>query len=853
MRNSIRTRLTVTLIGLAIGPLLVAGVILARQSFTIQTRQALDLQREVARRVATQVTAFFEELEHELSLASKMYALPELDQDEKHSIFKLLIAQDVFERLVLLDSQGRTQVYLTRLARLSTEPDDYTQADEFVVPQTTGEVYYSPVRLEVTTGEPLITIAIPLLDVQTGLADGVLVSEVRLKKIWDLIADVRVSPGQSIYIVDAQGNVVAHQNPSVVLRGTRFAVPKQDGIQPGLAGSSAVLAIDMVHVSQQEFNIVVEQATPEALTLAINTVYVTVSVVVATLVVAGMLGFLIVRQIVRPIQTMATTARVISAGDLSQQVPVTRHDELGILASTFNDMTGQLGTVINDLEQQIAERKRAEESLREVNETLQALFDHSPLAIIVIDLDSHVLLWNKAAESMYGWTAQEVRGELLSTIPRDKLKEHQTIRDRVTNGESMTNLELIRQRKDGSTFFLEASIAPLRDATGKVYAQVSIGADITERKQAEEALRKKTEELDQFFTVSLDLLCIADTEGYFRRLNPQWEIILGYSLSELEGQRFLDLVHPDDQASTVAALDDLGAQRAVLNFVNRYRCKDGSYSWIEWRSYPVGNLIYAAARDITERKQAENEREELIAELETKNAELERFTYTVSHDLKSPLITIKGFLGLLAQDAAVGNKDRLEHDIHTINTAADKMQQLLDDLLELSRIGRLMNPPEEVSFDAIAHEAIELVRGRIVAHGVEIVIAPDLPIVYGDRARLVEVVQNLVDNACKFMGGQLYPRIEIGVRHSSATSDGGEVIFYVRDNGIGIEPKYQDRIFDLFTKLDPTSEGTGIGLAIVKRIVEIHNGTIWVESAGKGSGTTFYFTLPAKIKEDNTR
>ncbi|KAB2921635.1 MAG: PAS domain S-box protein, partial [Candidatus Contendobacter sp.] len=147
-----------------------------------------------------------------------------------------------------------------------------------------------------------------------------------------------------------------------------------------------------------------------------------------------------------------------------------------------------------------------------------------------------------------------------------------------------------------------------------------------ERNRAEQALREKTKELDQFFTVTLDLLCIADTDGYFHRLNPQWEVVLGYSLSELEKRRFLDLVHPDDRANTLAVLGKLGAQKIVLNFVNRYRCKDGSYRWIEWRSYPLGNLVYAAARDITDRKRAEEElerhREHLEERVTERTAEL---------------------------------------------------------------------------------------------------------------------------------------------------------------------------------------------------------------------------------------
>ena len=229
--------------------------------------------------------------------------------------------------------------------------------------------------------------------------------------------------------------------------------------------------------------------------------------------------------------------------------------------------------------------------------------------------------------------------------------------------------------------------------------------------------------------------------------------------------------------------------------------------------------------------------EGLVKELENKNAELERFTYTVSHDLKSPLITIRGFLGYLEKDAIEGNIDRLRGDLQRIAGAAEKMQNLLDELLELSRIGRLVNKPEKVPFETIAQEAVSLVEGRLSAGNIKVEIGSNLPTVFGDRARLVEVLQNLVDNAAKFMGKQTQPKIEIGARQ-----DGELVIFFVRDNGIGIEPKYHEKIFGLFDKLNTSTEGTGVGLALVKRIIEVHNGRIWVESE-PGRGSNFYFTL----------
>ncbi|MBX3036728.1 MAG: GAF domain-containing protein [Anaerolineales bacterium] len=239
-------------------------------------------------------------------------------------------------------------------------------------------------------------------------------------------------------------------------------------------------------------------------------------------------------------------------------------------------------------------------------------------------------------------------------------------------------------------------------------------------------------------------------------------------------------------------------------------------------------------------------RETLINQLETKNAELERFTYTVSHDLKSPLVTINGFLGYLEADVAANDMKRFRHDSERIKEAVVKMHTLLSELLELSRIGRVANPSEIIPFEELIKDAIELVGGRIDKNKVIINIQPNLPSVFGDRQRLTEVLQNLIDNAAKFVRAETNPNIDIGYDGE----ENGLHIFFVRDNGIGIPQELHDRIFGLFDKLDPHSEGTGIGLAIVKRIVEVHGGRIWVQSeAGKGS--TFFFTLPKSKNQIN--
>ena len=268
----------------------------------------------------------------------------------------------------------------------------------------------------------------------------------------------------------------------------------------------------------------------------------------------------------------------------------------------------------------------------------------------------------------------------------------------------------------------------------------------------------------------------------------------------------------------------------------------------------IGRIL--VARDITEQKQAEAELrkaydelelrvqqrtaelEAVNRDLEQKNAELERYTYTVSHDLRSPLVTISAYLGYLEKDTKSGDVVRIKKDTERIANAVDRMDKLLKDLLELSRIGRMVNPPQKIQFLDLVNAALDIVHGRLDESGITVQIHPNLPSVFGDKSRLTEVLQNLIDNAAKFMGDQPEPTIEIGVDGE----EGDAPVFFVRDNGMGIAPEYHEQVFGLFNRLDPLVEGTGVGLALVKRIIEFHGGRIWVES-DLGNGAAFYFTL----------
>lgn len=365
------------------------------------------------------------------------------------------------------------------------------------------------------------------------------------------------------------------------------------------------------------------------------------------------------------------------------------------------------------------------------------------------------------------------------------------------------------------------------------------------RARASEEKYRLISRVSSDYTFSTEL----DAEGNMR-LNwvaGAFESMTGYTFEEYSAHGGWPAhLHPDDVERDSLAFEKLRTNQQVVHEL-RTRKKDGSIQWVRVYAHPIWDErenrlvgIVGAVQDITERKLVEQEREALIRELEAKNAELERFTYTVSHDLKSPLVTITGFLGFIERDAATGNITRVKRSIARIADATEKMETLLNDLLELSRIGRVMNPPDDIPFGNIVNEAIDRVRGRLDEADAIVEIQRDFPIVRGDRVRLIEVIQNLVENAVKYSKPGVKPRIEIGW---NGLNEMGHPVFFVRDNGVGIEPQYHERVFGLFNKLNAQSEGTGIGLSLVKRIIEVHNGRIWIESE-KGKGATFHFFLP---------
>jgi PAS domain S-box-containing protein len=367
------------------------------------------------------------------------------------------------------------------------------------------------------------------------------------------------------------------------------------------------------------------------------------------------------------------------------------------------------------------------------------------------------------------------------------------------------------------------------------------------RRSAEESLRQKTEEMDQFFSVSLDLLCIANTGGYFLRLNPAWEKVFGYIREELMANRYVDFVHPDDLASTQEAVSKLVSQGELIQFENRYRCKDGTYRFLEWTAALVGELIYAAARDNTERLEVESEARRRREELDhlARVATMGELTASLAHEINQPLSAIMSNAQAARRylNAPAPDMDEIKEIINDIvkeDTRAGEVIIRLRALLKKAKI-----EVEPVDLNSVFRETVGLLNSDAVIRDVKIDLELDplLPIVRGDRIQLQQVALNLVLNAFDAMKER--PRGERWVIIRTEMKD-SQVLAAVKDNGMGVLKGDYEKVFQPFHTTK--TQGLGMGLSISRSIINRHQGRIWVENNSNG-GATFYFSLPTSIDE----
>ncbi|MFH0994897.1 MAG: ATP-binding protein [Pseudomonadota bacterium] len=486
--------------------------------------------------------------------------------------------------------------------------------------------------------------------------------------------------------------------------------------------------------------------------------------------------------------------------------------------------------------------RQRDEKLRTLSSRHEAILAAVPEIIMEVN-NKKVYTWaNSVGIEFFG---EDVIGKEAAFFFEGEPDTYDKVSSLSNSSEETIYVENWQRRRDGEKRLLAWWCRMLKNEKGNVEGMLSSAHDFTDHKRAEDGLLRSEQLLKDTQSISK----IGGWEYDIEKKLIIWtdEVYRIYGV-----ERNFD---PNDIGKAISFYckeDQQIIEKAFLTAIHtgkpydlelQFNAADGTKKWVRTMGNPVLKddkitKVYGNINDITEHKQAEEALRRSEHALQEKNAELIRFSYAVSHDLKSPLITILTFLNYLEKDIRNQETARTALDLGYIRTAAEKMGRLLDELRDLSHIGRVKDDPVEMPLQEIVQEALALVAGRIAEKGVQVQVTETPVVVFGDRSRLVEVFQNLIDNAVKFTGDQTAPCITIGAEKS-----GDEIVLFVRDNGIGIDPLYHENIFGLFEKLDSRAEGTGMGLALVKRIVEVHGGGIRVESKGPGHGAYFRFTL----------
>lgn len=483
----------------------------------------------------------------------------------------------------------------------------------------------------------------------------------------------------------------------------------------------------------------------------------------------------------------------------------------------------------------------------------QKLFESNPCPMVISESSSEKIVQiNRAFTDVIGYKESEVIGNIwrqLRLFPNINKKEE--VGKQIVNSGHITNEELKIASKNGELLTGLFS-GELLDYMGDKFF-LTVMTDITKRKYTEQQLKDKLDELNVFFDVALDLLCIASLDGKFIKLNRQWEATLGYSIEYLEGKKFMNFVHSDDAEGTEEALEDLCSSKIVSSFVNRYRTKEGSYRWIEWRSIPFNNRIYAAARDITERKMREQELFNAKKEAESANLLKSQFLANMSHEIRTPMNGVIGFLQLLAETEL--NEEQRDF-LNYIMSASENLLYIVNDILDISKIESGSLNLNIVDFDlkAIIEEVVLLFEpsAKNKRNNINLVIYPDVPLkLRGDNVRIKQIFNNLISNANKFTDEG---EINITIRKIKDDNYKAVIGMIVEDNGIGIEKENINKLFKPFVQADTSTArmygGSGLGLSITKKIIEMMNGSIEVESE-IGKGSKFIFNVELSKSPNN--
>jgi PAS domain S-box-containing protein len=646
------------------------------------------------------------------------------------------------------------------------------------------------------------------------------------------------------------------------------------GIETDYSGRQVVAAWQ--YVPELRWGMVVKIDADEAFAPVYRERRILLQILLALILLAGAAALYFGRRLVVPLKGFAQTADAVARGDLDRRVAESGLGEIGALGHAFNRMTANLQSLYRTLEDRVEERTRElnvsneqlqeeivereliEAALRENEELLTSVMKLLPVGVWILNGDGKIIFENTAGRKIWGGAHDlgvgrigEQKGWWLGN--NEPIEPHEWASARaIGRGETSIEEEIEIECLDGTHKIILNSALPLRRSDGSISGAVVVNQDITERKQAEELLQRSEHSLKEAQRIAH----LGNWDLDLARDVLTWSDEI-YRIFEIDPERFgasyeafLNVIHPDDRELVNNAYTASVESRMPYDIVHRLQMKDGRVKYVN----EIGETYYSAdgeplrsfgiVHDITERKQAEAQIAESMALLQATNKALDEFTYIAAHDLKEPLRGIHNYTSFLKEDYGDRLDGEAQQYINSIQRLAERLSALIDRLLAYSRLGSSELARDTVDIDAVV-DAVAEDLSRLwmdAAHGgmgIELRRNGPLGTAQGDATRIGEVFQNLISNAAKY-SDKPSKWIEVGCDRS-----GPVPVFYVRDNGIGIQPHHQETVFRIFKRLHEQNKyggGTGAGLTITKKIIELHGGRIWLDSV-PGEGTTFYFTL----------
>lgn len=874
MLHSIRSRLILIFVGLALIPMIFVVGILTLNSVNSLENETLNLQKQITLRAAAEIDAYLQERTNELVTLNKIHAIDALDITEQQSLLANLLAfQQNYQELTLLDAGGNELIHLSR-STVYTNQDLQSRRDDtiFREPASSGDIYYSPVMINAETREPLITIAIPIQDLETGNLAFVLAGDVRFRPIWDIVSTIeRLGEYHDVYVTDTSGRLVAHADSALILAGTRIDIPDTNGRRKGLLGNDVVLSRQSLNYGSQELIVIAERPAEDALKITSDIISVALMVTGVALIFAIGSIIFIVQQILKPIQQLSATAQSISHGDLSSRAVINTQDEFGDLANAFNRMTDQLKTSIHDLQ------------VRE--EEYRSLVENHPDYIAVIDRKYTLQFINSIA---VGHRAEDYIGKNLFDILPDEPAFREAVDTAFENAET-TSIERQGVRMNGEHGFFAVRLIPLIDNKEVIKVTV-VSSDITDQKEAQAILQQSHEalevkiadrtrnlqlaaEVSRQITTELNIESLIHQvanltkEGFHLRdcvvhIINEDKNVLEPIRNGLEGDSIHSIEDDTNPISKVAReckmmlVDDVNVNHTTSThsqllipmmlgdqIIGVFDCQSEQPERFNNNTKMILKALADQTAVAIRNAQLFSETHQARIAAEDANRVKAQFLATMSHELRTPLNAILNFTLFIASGMYGEVNAEQVQMLNKVAANGEHLLQLINNILDMSKIDadslvlfEVQNINLEEELRAVMSTAESLLNSKPIELILEV--DSDLSPVNGDQRRIRQIILNLVSNACKFT--------ERGSITVNASNQDDYVVISVTDTGPGIPEEDQTKVFQNFWQAKSRlafASGTGLGLAISKKLTESHGGKLWVESK-VGQGSTFFVALP---------